>query len=55
MNVKNTIIVIRTVLTLKDHTTAVVIQDLCWKQTVYLVKVNMLLIIKNICKNILHS
>ena len=29
MSVRNTMIVIRSVLTLKDHTTAVVTQDLC--------------------------
>ena len=29
MSVRDTMIVIRTVITLRDHTTAVVMQDLC--------------------------
>ena len=40
MSVRNTMIVIRCVLTLKDHTTAVVTQDLCWKQTIEFVEVS---------------
>ena len=53
MSVRVTMIVIRCVLTLMDHTTAVVVQDLCWQQTREHVEVTVLLaiIILSLCNN----